>query len=211
MASTILYPNGDGTNEGWVNEAASSSNVWQSVDEGTTSPNDSDWASAISNVSIAFLLTNMPGDFLTALSLVIKVRLNRIILKGGDRQFSTCGVYQSNESTALTGTCDLTSTTTSATTYTFTPSITGATDKTSWDGAVLKFNTLTGTSGTALILAAQIDLTYDPVSSGRIHRAAGLAGLGGAGQQQFNPVLMSRPLWTPPRKSIYVPAFTLAK
>lgn len=167
MATTTVYPNGDGTNGGWLNEVSSSSNLYLSVDEGTDSPNDADYSIADSNVTMAYLLGNMPSDLDTVTACTVKVRLQRQTFKGADRQFSTCAIYQSDESTALTATCDLTSTTSTITTYTFNPSVTGATDKTSWDGARLKFNTPTGSSGGILIYAAQVEITYSTAAAGQ--------------------------------------------
>lgn len=167
MATTTVYPNGDGTNGGWTNEASGSSNLYASIDEGTGSPNDADYSIAVSNVTMAYLLGNMPSDLDTVTACTVKVRLQRQTAKGADRQFSTCAIYQSDESTALTATCDLTSTTSTITTYTFNPSVTGATDKTSWDGARLKFNTPTGSSGGILIYAAQVEITYSVAAAGQ--------------------------------------------
>lgn len=168
MASTTVYPNGDGTKAGWTNEASGTSNLYASVDEGTASPNDADFNQVVTtNNPIAYLLGDMPSDFDTATAVTIKVRLNRFESKGADQQFSTCALYKSDESTAITATCDLTSTTGTITTYTFTPTITGATDKTSWDGMRLKFNTPTGTTGFLLIYAIQVEITYDVAATGQ--------------------------------------------
>lgn len=165
MASTTVYPNGDGTKASWSNESLGTSNLYAAVDEGTNSPNDADYNQASTNDVIAYLVGDMPSDFDTATAVTIKVRLSRVTSKGADRQFSTCALYKSDESTAITSTCDLTGTTGTATTYTFTPSITGATDKTSWDGMRLKFNTPTGTTGSIFIYAVQIEITYSVAAS----------------------------------------------
>lgn len=166
MASTTVYPNGDGTKTGWTNESFGTSNLYASVDEGTGSPNDADHNKVVTNDPIAYLLQDMPGDFDAATAVTVKVRLQRLTIKEADRQFSTCALYKSDESTAITATCDLTGTTGTVTTFTFTPTITGATDKTSWDGMRLKFNTPTGESGALFICAIQVEITYTTASSG---------------------------------------------
>ncbi len=166
MATTTVYPNGDGTKTGWTNESSGTSNLYASVDEGTDSPNDADCNQAFTNDVIAYLLGDMPVDFGTATAVTVKVRLARTEIKGNDRQFSTCALYKSDESTAITATCDLTGTTATVTTFTFTPTITGATDKTSWDGMRLKFNTPTGTSGALRIYAIQVEIDYTTSSGG---------------------------------------------
>lgn len=165
MASTTVYPNGDGTTTGWTNEASGTSNLWDSVDEGTVTPVDANYNQVFTNDVIAYLIGNMPSDFDTATAVTVKVRLQRGVVKGWDRQFSTCALYKSDESTEITATCDLTGTTGTVTTFTFTPSITGATDKTSWDGMRLKFNTPTGTSGSLWIYAVQVEITYSLAAS----------------------------------------------
>lgn len=165
MSTTTVYPNGDGTKTGWTNESSGTSNLYASVDEGTGSPNDADYNQVFTNDVIAYLLGDMPSDFDAATAVTVKVRLQRLTNKGWDRQFSTCALYKSDESTAITATCDLTGTTGTVTTYTFTPSITGATDKTSWDGMRLKFNTPTGTTGSLFIYAVQVEITYSVAAS----------------------------------------------
>lgn len=174
MASTTVYPNGDGTKTGWTNESSGTSNLYASVDEGTASPNDADYNQVVTNNPIAYLLGDMPSDFDTATAVTIKVRLQKGVFKDWDLQFSTCALYKSDESTAITATCDLTGTTGTITTYTFTPTITGATDKTSWDGMRLKFNTPTGTYGFLFIYAIQVEIDYTTSSGGAakhfIHR-----------------------------------------
>lgn len=166
MASTTVYPNGDGTKTGWTNESSGTSNLWDSVDEGTVTPVDANYNQVVTNDVIAYLLQDMPPDFDTATAVTIKVRLQKGVFKSWDRQFSTCALYKSDESTAITATCDLTGTTGTVTTFTFTPSITGATDKTSWDGMRLKFNTPTGSSGSLWIYAIQVEITYDVAATG---------------------------------------------
>ena len=209
MASTTLYPNSDGTKTGWTNEASGTSNLYASIDEGTASPSDADYNQTAGNNVIAYLLTDTPSDFVTATAVTIKVRLQKLVFKSNDLQFSTCALYKSDESTAITATCDLTGTTGTITTYTFTPTITGATDKTSWDGARLKFNAPTGTTGSVFIYAVQVEVTYSTAAAGKLHHTARLDGLGGVGQKNFNPLLRNR-VWSPPQKAIYVPAFSLA-
>lgn len=174
MASTTVYPNGDGTKTGWTNESSGTSNLWDSVDEGTVTPVDANYNQVVTNDVIAYLLQDMPPDFGTATAVTIKVRLQRGVVKEWDRQFSTCALYKSDESTAITATCDLTSTDGTVTTFTFTPTITGATDKTTWDGMRLKFNTPTGTYGYLFIYAIQVEIDYTTSSGGAakhfIHR-----------------------------------------
>lgn len=208
MATDTLYPNTDGTKTGWTG-TGSTSNLWDNVNEGTVTPADADYNQASSNVPLFHGLTDTNVNFYQANSVVVRIRVAVTALKGNNRQFSTVQIVQSDESTALTNAVSIASATGTVTTLVANLTVTGATDKTTWDAARLKIGALTGTSGAALIYAIQVEVDYSLAPSGRIHRAAKLDGLGGVGQQRFNP-LRSR-IWTPPQRAIFVPAFCLSK
>lgn len=165
MPSTTVYPNGDGTKTGWTG-TGDTTNLYANVDAGTVTPTDADFNSASSNVPIYFLLGNMPGDFYAATAVTIRVRCNVTALKDNNRQFSTASIVKSDESTALTGDGNIASATATITTLSVSPSITGDTDKTSWDGARIKIGALTGTSGSASIHEIQVEITYDTAPAG---------------------------------------------
>lgn len=209
MATDTLYPNTDGTKTGWTG-TGDASNLWNNVNEGTASPSDADYNNASSNVPLFHGLTNTNVNFYQANSVIVRFRCAVTALKGNNRQFSTVQIVGPDESTALTNAVSIASATGTITTLVANLTVTGATDKTSWDAAMLKIGALTGTSGYALIYAIQVEVDYSLAPSGRLHRTARLDGLGGVGQKGFNPLLRNR-LWTPPQKAIYVPAFSLAK
>ena len=167
MASTTVYPNGDGTINGWTEWAPSTggtTNLYQKIDEGTASPNDSD--SVIGGYaagSYYILLGDMPVDFGTATAVSIKVRAQYTTGKGDVKSFD-CRLVKSDETTAITASTN-TTVTASAATYTIPPSITGATDKTSWDGMRLKLTPVAsagtpGSNGGIIVSAVQVDITY---------------------------------------------------
>lgn len=209
MSSATLLPNGNGTFSGtWTGTGGSPAYTYLNVDEGTDSPNDSDYAAASSaNASGIYLLSDTPSDWNIGTACTAKIRCSNSI-KGG-LKWNTVQIFKADESTALTGTGDISTGTTSATTISVSLSITGATDKTSWDGARVKLTTGASGTGSAAVYAIQIEMTYTATATGRIHRAASLDGLGGAGQRRFNPVLL-RSLWTPRPKKIFLPAFEIA-
>jgi hypothetical protein len=156
LATTILYPNGDGTIPGLVGGTAGPP-YYVNVDEGTDSPNDSDVILVTnSDTSFFLLLTDCPVDLGTVTACTIKVR-TADSAKG--RALTKAQIFQSNESTALTAEATWTGSTTN-TTYTLNPALTGATDKSSWDGARLKLTTSSASGGSAALLAAQVNLTY---------------------------------------------------
>ena len=176
MSSTTVYPNGDGTLGGWAISGGGTSNIYTTIDEGTPSPNDSDSIVCSTSASAYYsLLGDMPGDFGTATAVSIKVRAQYTSGKGNIKSFD-CRLVQSDESTAITG-----NTTTAASgslsTYTISPSITGGTSKSVWDGARLKLATVSGTSGGILVSAVQVEITYTAgASSTTVRRTLSLRG-----------------------------------
>lgn len=171
MATSTLYPNGDGTHTGTIGGTAGPP-YYTNVDEGTDSPNDSDVIFFSSASTFACDLTNTPSDTDTVTAVAIKVR-TADSSKG--RAITSARIYQSDQTTALTASATITGSTTT-TTYTLNPSITGATTKTAWDGARLLI-TATGSSGSANLYAVQVDITYT---------AAG----GATAQFSFTPAIM---------------------
>lgn len=156
MATTTLYPDGDGTNSGTVNSVPAGPPYYTTIDEGTSSPNDSDYILMTGTVTVAVTLTDLPTDAVTVTNVTIKIRCNNP--SKADTVVSGCRLFKSDQTTALTALASITATTT-PTTYSLTPTITGDTDKTSWDGARLLVYT-TGTANAAAYLAAQVDVTY---------------------------------------------------
>lgn len=209
MATDTLYPNADGTKTGWIDQASGTTNLYTRVDEGTVSFDDLDYCQTTSNSPLFFSLTNTNVAFYQSNSAIVRIRVSRVTGKSGTLQFSTVSIVKSDESTALTDAVSIASATLSWTTLVANLTVTGDTDKTSWDGAKLKIAGPTGSGGSVLVSAIQVEVDYSLAPSGRIHRAAKLDGLGGVGQQRFNP-LRSR-IWTPPQRAIFVPSFCLSK
>lgn len=161
MADYSLLANGDGTKTNWTDQSSGTTNLFQKVDENPASPTDADFVLTSSNSPIAFLLQDMPVDAISILTCNIVVRISVSRSKSNNRQFSTVAVYQSDESTALTATCDISTATSTITNFSFTNvSLPGAVTKAAWDGARIKFNTLTGSSGSAYIYALKVYGTY---------------------------------------------------
>lgn len=163
MSTTTVYPNGDGTKNGWIEYTPSfgnTTNIYANIDEGTASPNDSDYISGAYNAGAYYvLLGDMPSDFGTATSVSIKVRSQYSSSKLDNKSFN-CQLVQSNESTAITGSTN-TAVTGSFANYTISPSITGSNTKTVWDGMRLKLTPqASSTGGSIFISAVQIDITY---------------------------------------------------
>lgn len=187
MSSTTVYPNGDGSKGSWAIFGGGTSNIYTVISEGTASPNDSDYIAGPFGAGNYFmLLGDMPGDFGTATAVSFKIRAQYSTSKGDNKSFN-CRLYKSDESTVITGTTN-TSVSGSFTTYTITPSITGATDKTSWDGARLQVSPQAGSSsGSIFISAVQVEITYTAAASGA---ACTLVGSIGPGSQIVGGLLV---------------------
>lgn len=165
MATTTLYPNGDGTISGTVGGIAGPP-YYVNVDEGTASPDDNDFISMTSVASIFLLLTDLPSDASVITAVTVKLRTQN---SSKGRAISSFQLLQSDESTALIAQTTVTGTTT-FTTYSFTPTITGATTKAAWDGARLKINS-TGSTGIASLSACQVEVTYS-ITSGATYTSS---------------------------------------
>lgn len=205
MASVTLYPNGNGTfSANWGGTGTPGGNYTELKDA-----SDSTFASCSANSqSSYYLFDDCPALLYLVTAVSWSFRCSKSS-KSPARNFTTIQCVQSNESTALTGTADVSGSSTSPTTLSGSFTITGATDKASWDGMRLKITTAATGSGSCSVYEMSITLTYDLAPTGRIHYAAALDGLGGAGQQRFNPLMRSR-IWTPPQRAIFVPAFSLS-
>lgn len=201
MASTTVYPNGDGTKTGWTG-TGDASNLYANIDEGTDTPTDADYNTSDTTAAVQtiyFLLDNMPSDFDTATAVTIYLRVARAAGKV-NKLFDYCQLVQSDESTAITATASITTTTT-ITTVNYSPSITGGTSKTIWDGARLKVTT-NATFGAVYLYAAQVAITY----------TAAADTLGGASGSRRSMLIPRMRLWQPipgfiRRNKILVPAW----
>ena len=159
MAATTVVPNGDGTLNSW-------SGTYTSIDEGVATYNDSDLVTTTAqNQSCFFLLQDMPADFGTATAVTIKIRCKRSTSKGDYISFGPIQLVQSDEATAITATSEIGESTT-MTTLEYSPSITGGTSKTTWDGARVKVTASSGTSGTLSISCIDVVITYTPAVTG---------------------------------------------
>lgn len=162
MATATMYPDGDGTVTGSVGGTPSTPPYYTLVDEGTVSPDDADTILMSSTPASIFLtLTSTPADCATVTDVLIKIRT---VDASKGRTIASCQIFENDESTAITALANISGSTT-ATTYTLNPSITGATSKSAWDGARIKINS-GGSSGIAVVYALQIDITYSTGGGG---------------------------------------------
>ena len=179
--TATVYPTGDGSIGDWTDETGvGTTNLWSHVDEAVLSPTDADYiqASTISSISAVFLLLgDMPGDFVTMGSTIV-VKFRGRNLTSGD--FGPVGIYQSDETTALTDTSTPATTGTLAN-YTLTLNVTGATSLAAWNGARLKFATDNSAACDLEVTAVQVDVTY----------SATAASTPGAGTNQNASVLLA--------------------
>ncbi len=118
----------------------------------------------------------MPSDLSVVTAVDIKMRVSTGKL-GDFVHWNYAQIVGSDETTALTSTISMSAANGvfTPTTYTFTPTTIHVTDKTSWDGARLKFRTGTGTSSNAKLYATEVVITYT-ASSGTTYTEIGSGG-----------------------------------
>lgn len=162
MADITVYPNNDGSVGGWTTESSGTTNLYASIDEGTDSPNDVDYITTSTLLDSIFLpLADMPAMFGTATAITIKLRCQRTAVKGDYLDIDHIQLVQSDELTAITSTASVADST-AITTLSISPGIIGGTSKSIWDNAKLKIKSGSGTDGSVLVYATQIDITYTP-------------------------------------------------
>lgn len=167
----IMVPDGDAYSFGnWTNTDLGTSNFYPYVDEGTVSPNDTDYlfngfVVGTPNSELIFTLTDTPTSFTsatTATAVMIYVRHARTSDKGTPASVSEVQIMESDNTTAITAIASASSDGTIRT-YAYGPAITGNNNKTAWDGARLRIKTNANTDGAVQLYAAQVVLYYDAV------------------------------------------------
>jgi hypothetical protein len=161
MANITVYPNGDYSRGNWVNESAGTTNLYLSVNEGTGTPDDLDYAVTNDNSDSIFLeLDNMPSDFWEATSVTVRLRIRESGSKGDYRRFSSGQIYQNDATTAISDSFTITGTGTT-TTFSYNPSISGPANRTAWNGAKLRVSTGSADdSGSCYIYAVEVEINY---------------------------------------------------
>ena len=160
MATHTVYATADGTKTGWTG-VGDTSNLWANVDEDPSTPTDADYiqsdvAAAVQTIYLR--LGSMPGDFDTATGVSITIRISRDSGKLC-KSFDTVRLYRTNESTVVTAAATVSATTTSPVNTTYTPSITGGTDSTTWNDLALQIKT-NGIIGIVYMQAFKVVVTY---------------------------------------------------
>lgn len=158
----FMVPNGDVLTTDWSNEAAGTTNLYLSVDEGTASPIDSDYVTTfLDSKELIFDLTSTPNDFATATGIIIRVRQATTSSKTG-RPLTEVQMMESDNVTAMT-TISAASSDTTITTYGYSPTLTGANTKAKWDGSRIRLKVGTGSLSGPLIYAIQVELYYNSI------------------------------------------------
>lgn len=176
MSTTTVLANGTGTNTAWQDAGGGTSNMHTNVDELIASANDSDYIQSITTPnSIFLLLQDMPADLSAVTGVSVQIRAQR----NGSSRTVTTQIFKSDESTALTDAKTQTPPNGSWSNFTNAHSVTGATDKTSWDGARIK---ITSSNSSVLVSCFQVDITYTATggsSAGVIGGGVSLSGIVG--------------------------------
>jgi hypothetical protein len=104
-------------------------------------------------------LADMPSDLSVVTAVTINIREAQGSSKGDFGNLSSVQIFKSDGTTAITSSVTATDTTT-PTTFNLTPSTISFTDKTSWDGAVIKVLQDGGTGTGIRVYELNVDITY---------------------------------------------------
>ena len=107
----------------------------------------------------------MPSDLDTVTAVTINIRERQSSAKGDFGDIASIQIFKSDGTTAITSSVTYTDTTT-ITTYNLTPSTINYTDKTSWDGAVIKILQNSGSGAGIIVYDVDIDITYTATGGG---------------------------------------------
>lgn len=139
------------------------------IDEGVdTADDDTTYVSTSTGSSELFNLGNMPSDFVEATAVTIRIRARRTTDKSDPPKLTALKLMQSDAVTDITDTSGILATTSASyTTIDNIKTITGATSKTVWDGALLRYQ-VNGSSGQMRVTAIDVVITYT-TSSGQVN------------------------------------------
>ena len=155
-----IVPNGNGTN----------ATFFDSVNNGYATPDDGEFFSTDSSATRYLLLEDMPEAFDTVDSVTIWSRHRTTSAKADNPRFSDIQIVEDDESTAITSAGSAFGDSTTFANYSKSMTITGSTDKATWDGAVLALTFTEGSEGNFELSEIQVDVTYnislDVVASG---------------------------------------------
>lgn len=161
--STILYPAADVDITTWRDEAGGSTNIYQSISEGTTSYNDNNFVNSGANSTSSYdiSLTGAPADVGTVTQIIVRFRGSETPRAKGQ----TITVYYC-ASAGCTPTTQIG--TAQAMTLSWAPySVTASglsLNKTSLDNLKLRFMSAASAGNSLQISAAQVDVTYTPAA-----------------------------------------------
>ncbi len=159
----------DGTITNVVDAGDGATNLYASIDDDPDTPDTGDYINNDGAAGSVFLnLTDMPADFSSMATLDIDFYLNAPAFFSDDTAILTGQVFQSDETTTLTSQEQLAIQTTTAGFYSVSFTTVTGSDKTTWDGAVLKldwaYTQNKGPDGGEIyVAAAELDGTYNEV------------------------------------------------
>ena len=147
MATVTVKPNGDGGTSGTWTAVGGAGSRHASVSHGTASPDDTEYvrnnmSEGDRNEHMYLGFENMPGDFSRASAGTVTLKIRQKAYNQGNQDGAKYQIFKADGSTALTDEISLdadgSEISSSFRTDTLSFTLTGATDKTSWDGALIK-------------------------------------------------------------------------
>lgn len=176
MASSTLTVSGNHSySSGTITYTGGSSNYTVMNDA-----SDSTYALVtVSNGYGSWPLTDTASNLGTVTAVTINLRMGEFGLKGDQITFAGAQIYKSDGTTAITSNC--TATSGFIANFSLTPSSIFYTDKTSWDGAVLRLKNSSNIDGGMAYYEVSVDITYSVAATTYNETGSGGAIAGGAG------------------------------
>lgn len=137
-----------------------------------------------SNGYVTWPLTDTVSNMSTITDVTINMRMGEFGAKGDQVQFAGVQIFKSDGTTAITSNC--TAASGFAANFNLTPSSIFYTDKTSWDGAVVKCLNDAGSDGSIAYYELSVSITYTTSSS--IYNQTGSGGAIAAGTSNVNSI-----------------------
>ena len=165
MATSIQVPTSDQGRGNLTNQSSATTNLYLDIDEGTASPNDSDYVQSAGGSQTVYFGITVPSDVGTVTGANIAIRCASSGTKGDIQAITAARIYKSDKSTALTDSMSITSTST-ITTFSGARTLSGPATKADWTGAVIAITYGVGTASGAKVTALQNTLTYTASATG---------------------------------------------
>ena len=167
MSTATLVPTADfSIPAGWANDASGTTNLYLSIKD-TIGSGDATYVtgSYSGGATGKFTLGTTPGGVGTVTGVQVNIRVSAFG-KTPLTYWNTARIYKSDGTTALTAVMTFSGVSSTVTTFTFNPSLSGPVTYSDWAGCVLAMTLTQGASGLAYLYDANLVMTYTAAAGG---------------------------------------------